>query len=82
MLEGCCEIQLLADASVGGQKEELIEIGEAEEEEKVRSMWEALGKGSGGYFNESPLFQAAEMELEERNELERACADLKALWNC
>jgi ribulose-5-phosphate 4-epimerase/fuculose-1-phosphate aldolase len=67
LFESCCEVQLLADASVGGRREELVEIGEAE----AQSTWEALGKGSGGYFMGLPLFQVVEGQFGERTELGR-----------
>lgn len=67
LLESCCEVQLLADASVGGRREELVCIGEQE----ATSTWEALGKASGGYFMGLPLFQVAEKEFGERTFLGR-----------
>ncbi|KAF2105968.1 class II aldolase/adducin domain protein [Lophiotrema nucula] len=56
LLESCCEVQLLADASLAGSGKPLVEIGVVE----ARSTWEALGKASGGYFMGLPLFQVAE----------------------
>lgn len=61
LLDQCCGIQLLADASSAGSGKPLVKIGEAE----AISTWEALGKPSGGYFMGLPLFQVAERELGE-----------------
>lgn len=72
LLESCCEVQLLAEASVGGRREELVEIGERE----AASTWEALGKASGGYFMGLPLFQVAEREFGESTFLGRGLEPL------
>ncbi|KAF2714068.1 class II aldolase/adducin domain protein [Pleomassaria siparia CBS 279.74] len=67
LLESCCEVQLLADASVGGRREGLVCIGE----EEAKITWEALGSAGGGYFMGLPLFQVAEKEFGERTVLGR-----------
>lgn len=41
LLDKCCEVQLLADASSAG----LVVIGEAE----AKATWEALGTSASGY---------------------------------
>ena len=61
LLDKCCEVQLLADASSAGSGKPLVNIGEAE----AQSTWEALGKPSGGYFMGLPLFQVAEQQFGE-----------------
>lgn len=72
LLESCCEVQLLADASSAGSGQPLVEIGEVE----AQSTWEALGKPSGGYFMGLPLFQVAEKEFGERTFLGRGLEPL------
>ncbi|KAF2804083.1 class II aldolase/adducin domain protein [Mytilinidion resinicola] len=56
LLEKCCEVQLLADASSAGSGKPLVKIGESE----AQNTWEALGKPATGYFMGLPLFQVAE----------------------
>lgn len=45
LLDKCCQIQLLADASSAGSGIPLVKLGE----EEAQSTWEALGHASGGY---------------------------------
>jgi ribulose-5-phosphate 4-epimerase/fuculose-1-phosphate aldolase len=50
LLEKCCEVQLLADASSAGSGVPLVEIGEVE----AKATFEALGSANNGYCK-SPL---------------------------
>lgn len=45
LLDKCCNVQLLADASSAGSGKALVKIGE----EESQSTWQALGHGPGGY---------------------------------
>lgn len=72
LLDKCCEVQLLADASSAGSGKPLVKIGEVE----AQSTWEALGKPSGGYFMGLPLFQVAEKEFGEATFLGRGLEPL------
>jgi ribulose-5-phosphate 4-epimerase/fuculose-1-phosphate aldolase len=45
LLEKCCEVQLVADASSAGSGKPLVKIGHVE----AQSTFEALGKPGGGY---------------------------------
>lgn len=72
LLESCCEVQLLADASSAGSGQQLVEIGELE----AMSTWKALGGASGGYFMGLPLFQVAEKEFGESTFLGRGLETL------
>ncbi|KKY16862.1 putative class ii aldolase adducin domain-containing protein [Phaeomoniella chlamydospora] len=73
LLEKCCKIQLLADASSAGSGKPLVKVGEAE----CKSTWKALdGNGKGGYFMGLPLFQVAEKEFGEATLLGRGTEPL------
>lgn len=72
LLEKCCEVQLLADASSAGSGVPLVEIGEAEAE----ATFKALGSQVGGYFMGLPLFQVAEKEFGESTFLGRGLEPL------
>lgn len=61
MLEKCCQVQLAAEAAVGGRREEIQTIGP----EEARNSWEAIGKPDSAYFQGLPLFQLAEREFGE-----------------
>lgn len=67
LLEKCCEVQLLADASSAGSGVPLVEIGEVE----AKATFQALGSQSNGYFMGLPLFQVAEREFGEATFLGR-----------
>ena len=92
LLEKCCKIQLLADASSAGSGKPLVKVGEAE----CKSTWKALdGNGKGGYCKFRltldhycsnvltcllvmglPLFQVAEKEFGEATLLGRGTEPL------
>lgn len=72
LLEKCCEVQLLADASSAGSGVPLVQIGEMEAE----ATFEALGSQVGGYFMGLPLFQVAEKEFGESTFLGRGLEPL------
>lgn len=92
LLDKCCKVQLLADASVAGSGKPLVTIGKAE----CESTWTALdGNGKGGYCKSPsipnhvvnptltsslvmglPLFQVAEKEFGERTLLGRGITPL------
>jgi len=67
LLDRCCEVQLVADASSKGLGKELVCIGD----EEARATWEAIGTSASGYFQGLPLFQTVEHELGERTFLGR-----------
>ncbi|KAF4493285.1 class ii aldolase adducin domain containing protein [Fusarium agapanthi] len=71
LMERCCQVRLLADASSAGSGKPLLTIGEHE----AKSTWEAVGTTGNGYFQGLPLFQVAEQEFGERTFLGK---DLKA----
>ncbi|KAL1868349.1 hypothetical protein Plec18167_008274 [Paecilomyces lecythidis] len=73
LLDKCCQIQLLADASSAGSGVPLVKIGEQESQ----STWKALGHSSGGYFMGLPQFQIAEAEFGEETLLGRGLEPLK-----
>ncbi|KAK5120743.1 hypothetical protein LTR85_006101 [Meristemomyces frigidus] len=72
LLEKCCEVQLLADASSAGSGKPLVSIGQ----EEAQCTWEALGGPGGGYFMGLPLFQIAEQEFGEATFLGRGLEPL------
>ena len=45
LLDKCCEVQLLADASAAGSGKPLVRIGD----EEARVTWEAIGTSESGY---------------------------------
>ncbi|KUJ20855.1 class II aldolase/adducin domain protein [Mollisia scopiformis] len=67
LLEKCCEVQLVADASAAGTGKPLIHIGH----EEAVSTWQAVGTKENGYFQGLPLFQTVEHELGKRTFLGR-----------
>ncbi|OAA65518.1 class 2 aldolase adducin domain containing protein [Niveomyces insectorum RCEF 264] len=67
LLEKCCQVQLAAEAAVGGNRAALTTIGT----EEARHTWEAIGTRDGGYFGGLPLFQLAEREFGESTFLGR-----------
>ncbi|CAK7274482.1 hypothetical protein SEPCBS119000_006196 [Sporothrix epigloea] len=67
LLEKCSQVQLVAEAAVGGRREELTVIGPDE----ALNSWEAIGSAESGYFSGLPLFQLAEREFGESTFLGR-----------
>lgn len=67
LLEKCSQVQLVAEAAVGGRRDELTTIGPAE----ALNSWRAIGTPDAGYFGGLPLFQVAEQEFGESTFLGR-----------
>ncbi|ERT01418.1 hypothetical protein HMPREF1624_02664 [Sporothrix schenckii ATCC 58251] len=67
LLEKCSQVQMIAEAAVGGRRNELTTIGP---EESLNS-WKAIGTSDAGYFGGLPLFQMAEKEFGESTFLGR-----------
>lgn len=67
LLEKCSRVQLIAEAAVGGRREELTKIGP----EEALNSWKAIGSSNAGYFGGLPLFQMAEREFGESTLLGR-----------
>ncbi|TLD29380.1 class II aldolase/adducin domain protein [Venturia nashicola] len=67
LLEKCCQVQLLAEASCAGTGVPLVLIGEKE----TRDTFEAVGSQGWGYFVGLPLFQVGEREFGESTFLGR-----------
>ncbi|EFX00574.1 class 2 aldolase adducin domain containing protein [Grosmannia clavigera kw1407] len=61
MLEKCSQVQLAAEAAVGGRREELLTIGA----EEAQATWQSIGGPESAYFQGLPLFQLAEREFGE-----------------
>jgi ribulose-5-phosphate 4-epimerase/fuculose-1-phosphate aldolase len=72
LLDKCCEVQLLADASSAGSGKPLVSIGEQE----AQAAFDSLGGAGGGYFMGLPLFQVAEQEFGEATFLGRGLEPL------
>lgn len=72
MLEKCSQVQLAAEAAVGGRREELLTIGP----EEARATWESIGGPDSAYFQGLPLFQLAEREFGEATFLGRGVEPL------
>lgn len=67
LLEKCSQVQLVAEAAVGGCRAELTMIGP----EEALNSWKAIGTADAGYFGGLPLFQLAEREFDESTFLGR-----------
>ncbi|KAJ8116682.1 hypothetical protein OPT61_g1933 [Boeremia exigua] len=67
LLENCCQIQLMVDASATGRGVPAVTIGH----EEAQATWEAVGTKGNGYFQGLPLMQVAEREFGERTLLGR-----------
>lgn len=78
MLEKCCQVQLLAEAAVGGGAAngsgDVVTIGD----EEAQATWEVVGSGEHGYFMGLPLFQVAEREFGESTSMGRGMQSLDA----
>ncbi|KAH9427947.1 hypothetical protein MCOR02_011446 [Pyricularia oryzae] len=78
MLEKCCQVQLLAEAAVGGGAAngsgDVVTIGD----EEAQATWEVVGSREHGYFMGLPLFQVAEREFGESTSMGRGMQSLDA----
>lgn len=78
MLEKCCQVQLLAEAAVGGgaanRSGDVVTIGD----EEAQATWEVVGSGEHGYFMGLPLFQVTEREFGESTSTGRGMQSLDA----
>jgi ribulose-5-phosphate 4-epimerase/fuculose-1-phosphate aldolase len=57
-LEKCCQVQLLAEAAVGGRREELVRIGERE----ALNAKSTVGTPLAGFFSGLGMFEVMERE--------------------